>query len=174
MYAYAQHFVRTGRFPRPLIDRLFEKIPLLYSFSYKLGCVSGRQHHAQNLLLEDQLIVVAPGGMEEAIRPHTEKYQIKWQKKRGFVRLAIDTQTPIFLAFCPHSDDLYKVYDTQVTRWCYRHLRIPMLFMRGLGPTLMPRPVKLKHFISEAIVPPEKPDHYKSMKESWMNSTIPF
>ncbi|MCY4381250.1 MAG: lysophospholipid acyltransferase family protein [Proteobacteria bacterium] len=148
-------YIRTGRMPRPLVDRLFEKLPLINTLFTRLGCVPGRQCHAQNLLLEDQLILVAPGGMAEAIRPYTERYQIKWQDKRGFIRLAITSQTPIILAFCPSSDDLYKVYDTQITRWCYRNLRLPMMFVRGLGPTLFPRPVKLKHYISPPIMPPQ-------------------
>lgn len=149
----------TGRFPRPLVDRLFAKIPPLRILSQRLGCVPGDPERAQELLAENQLIMVAPGGMGEAIRPYTEKYQLKWSDKRGFVRLAIDSNTPILLAFCPQSDDLYKVYDTKVTQFFYRNFRFPMMVMRGLGPTLLPRPVKLKHFISAPIYPPAKPQH---------------
>ena len=147
----------TGRYPRPLVDRLFDKIPPLRILSQRLGCIPGDPLRAQALLDENQLIMVAPGGMGEAIRPYTEKYQLKWSERRGFVRLAIDTNTPILLAFCPQSDDLYKVYDAKVTRFFYRNFRLPMLIMRGLGPTLLPRPVKLKHFISSPIYPPAKP-----------------
>lgn len=147
----------TGRFPRPLVDRLIEKIPPLKALCFRMGCAPGRPSVARNLLEDEQLVLVAPGGMGEAIRPHTEKYQIKWDSKRGFIRLAIDTNTPIILAFCPQSDDLYKVYDAEITRFFYRHFRLPMMVMRGVGPTLLPRPVKLRHYISSPIIPPKKP-----------------
>lgn len=147
----------TGRFPRPLVDRLFHKIAPLRSFTSRLGCVPGEPQAARTLLEENHLIVVAPGGMGEAIRPYTQKYQIQWSGKQGFVRLAIDCQTPLVLAFCPESDDLYKVYDAKLTQFFYRHFRLPMMFTRGLGPTLLPRPVKLKHYISPPIIPPPRP-----------------
>lgn len=159
-------FDRTGRITRPLVDRWFEHVPIIESMLSRLGCVSGTPDNARHLLEGEQLVLVAPGGMEEAIRPHTQRYQTKWEDRRGFVRLAITTQSPIILAFCPDSDQLYKVYDTKITRMMYRYLRVPMILARGIGPTIVPRPIKLKHFISEPILPPDLPKNKSNLDQN--------
>lgn len=147
-------FEQTGRLPRPLVDRLLMRSPVLGKLSQRVGCLSASPLHAHHLLEQNQLVVVAPGGMAEAMRPYTKRYQTLWKERKGFIRLALNTQMPVILAFCPDSDDLYKVYDTPLTRWMYQHLRLPMMLARGLGPTLLPRPVKLRHYISAPLLPP--------------------
>ena len=149
-------FNRTGRLVRPLVDRLFEKIPPAYSLATKMGGIAGYHHNGVRLLNEDQLVLVAPGGMAEALKPSSDKYTTRWQNRKGFIKLSIETGCPIIIAMCPHSDDLYKVYDTSLTKWAYKKLRIPMIIARGLGPTIIPRPVKLKHYIAPPIFPPKK------------------
>ena len=56
---------------------------------------------------------------------------------------------------CPKADDLYDVYKNSVTAWAYKNFQIPLFFARGLGPSLLPRPITLKHFLSEPIMPPK-------------------
>ena len=147
-------FEQTGRLPRPLVDRLVMRTPLIGPLSRRVGCLSASPLNAHHLLEQNQLVVVAPGGMAEAIRPYTERYRTLWKDRKGFIRLALNTQVPVILAFCPDSDDLYKVYDAPITRWMYRYLRLPMMLARGLGPTPLPRPVKLRHYISAPLLPP--------------------
>ena len=144
-----------GRTPRPLVDRLFYKIPLMDKFIEATGGTQGSPQGAESLLNDDQLVAVAPGGMREALRPSSERYQILWDKRLGFVKLAIRTRTPIILAVCPKADDLYDVYSNPITAWAYRKLKIPLFFARGVGPTGIPRPVKLTHFLSKPIMPPD-------------------
>ena len=143
------------RMPRPLIDRLFFKIPYLGDLVTLLGAVQGSQHGAEDLLNADEIITVAPGGMREALRPSTQRYQIRWARRRGFVRLAMRTEAPILLAACPKADDLYDVYPSHITKWLYRHFKVPVFFARGLGPTPIPRPIKLVHYLSEPMMPPK-------------------
>lgn len=147
-------YQETGRLVRPLIDRLFYKIPYLGDLMNAVGCSAGNKANAQKLLDDRQLLLVAPGGMREALKPHYEKYQIKWITRKGFIRTAIETQTPIILAICPMADDLYKVYPWAVTKWMYKYLKIPIFIATGVGPTPIPRPVKLIHYLSKPIKPP--------------------
>lgn len=149
-------YKRSGRLARPLIDRLFYKIPFLGELMDALGCSSGSKENAQKLLDDRQMVIIAPGGMREALRPSSEKYQTKWGSRKGFAKMSLETQTPIILAVCPKADDLYKVYPSAITKWMYKNLKIPIFFARGLGPTPIPRPVKLKHFLSAPIKPPRK------------------
>lgn len=143
------------RIARPLADRLFFRIPFLGDLTSEFGAVEGTQENAVALLEGEELVTVAPGGMREALRPSTERYQILWEKRTGFVRLALKTGTPIIVASCPKADDLYDVYESPFTKWAYQNFKIPLFLARGVGPTPIPRPVKLVHFLSRPIVPPK-------------------
>ena len=159
-------YMHNGRILRALIDRLFYKIPYLAELMQAVGCIEGNKANAEELLGEGNLVAVAPGGMQEALRPSTEKYTLKWEHRQGFARLSIITQTPVILAFCPRADDLYRVYNNPVTSWVYEKLRVPVFFASGLGLTPIPRPVHLTHFLSEPIRPPrQNPDPEKFQKQ---------
>ena len=113
-----------GIFVRPLADRLFFKIPMLNEFVEELGVTEGNPKNAKGLLQNNEIIVVAPGGMREALRPSSEMYQIKWNNRKGFAKLSIECETPIVLAVCPRADEIYKVYDNPITKTIYRNYRI--------------------------------------------------
>jgi 1-acyl-sn-glycerol-3-phosphate acyltransferase len=145
-----------GRQPRPLADNLFFRLPYLGELVEAIGGKQGTPENAEALLEAGELVGVAPGGMQEALRPSYERYQLRWDKRKGFVRLAIETQTPILLAVCPRADDIYEVYENKFTHWAYDTFRIPLFIARGLGPTFFPRPTPLTHFISPLMHPPVK------------------
>ncbi len=145
------------RLPRPLIDRAFFRVPYLGELCTLFGAMQGSQENAEKLLNDGEIISVAPGGMREALRPSSQRYQIRWDRRIGFVKLAMRTKAPIVLAACPRADDLYDVYPSHLTAWFYRTYKFPVFFARGIGPTPLPRPIKLVHYLSEAMVPPAMP-----------------
>lgn len=147
-------YQETGHFPRALIDRLFFKVPFLGELMTSLGSVKGSPNAGEDLLRGGEVVTVAPGGMREALRPSGERYQIRWDKRYGFVKLAIKMGVPVILAACPRADDVYEVYPSYVTSWAYRTFRVPFFLARGVGPTPLPRPVKLIHEVSEPLLPP--------------------
>ena len=107
------------------------------------------------LLKEGNLVAVAPGGMFEAIRPSEERYEIRWDKRKGFCRLAMDAQSPIILAACPAADDLYTLYSNPFTEALYHKFRVPLPMLRGVGMSFLPRPVQLTHELAGPFIPPE-------------------
>jgi 1-acyl-sn-glycerol-3-phosphate acyltransferase len=144
----------TGRLPRALVDRLFFKSRLGKTFIEALGSVEGHPDTGAQLLAAGELVVVAPGGMREAMRSSRHKRVLQWGKRRGFARLALTAQVPIVVAACPAADDLYTLYENPLTDYFLNTHHLPVPLLRGLGPTLLPRPVALTHFISGPIVPP--------------------
>ena len=144
----------TNRVPRGLGDRLLFKLPIFRKWVKEMGVVEGKMSSARSILEKEGLALVAPGGMREALRPTTERYQLRWAKRRGFCRLALETQSPLILAACPGADDLYTVYSNALTKIAYRSLKIPIPLLRGWGPTLLPRPIQLTHVLSKPIIPP--------------------
>ncbi len=146
-----------GRLPRPLADRLFFRLPLIGDLIRLYGAVQGSPQAARELLRAGELITVAPGGMREALRPSSQRYKILWEERKGFVRLAMATKSPIVLAACPKADDLYHIYPSHLTAWFYKSYKIPFFFAKGWKATAIPQPVKLTHYLSDPIVPPSVP-----------------
>lgn len=147
-------FQQNQRFPRALIDRLFDRVPGVGRIMERLGCVTGAPENAKSILSNGDLLYVAPGGMEESLRSHKQRFQLRWQNRKGFARLAIETGSPVVLAACPGADLIYDVRDSALTRWAYKSFKIPLFFANGIGPTIIPKPVKLVHYLSEPIYPP--------------------
>lgn len=163
----AKIYKRHGRLPRGLADRAMFTGPDGGRLARSLGFVEGTPENGQHLLATGQLAVVAPGGMREALRPSDERYHVRWATRRGFVRLAMQTGTPIVLAACPDADRLYHVYDNQLTKLVYAKARLPLPIVRGWGPTLVPRPVRLTHVLSPPQLPPSDDVHDDVAVETW-------
>ena len=151
-------YEQTGRFMRGLGDRAIFKTPLIGHMAHQFGVVPGSPEFALELLSQGHLVVVAPGGMREAIRASTDRYQLYWRKRKGFVRLAINAQCPIVLAACPRADDIYRIRNSKFTRSVYKYLKLPVPMATGFGPTLIPKPVPLTHVLASPILPPPKTD----------------
>lgn len=141
----------THRVVRALGDHFWFRVPYVGSFLSKVGVVPGDPRLARYLLERDEVVGVGPGGMWEALKPSRERFQIRWGGRRGFARLALETNTPIILAACPAADLALTVYASRMTDLVYKRFRLPLPLMRGLGPTLMPRPVKLTAHFSELL-----------------------
>lgn len=146
---------KLGRLPRGLADRNFYKNPHITEVMEKLGIYEANPTNAQKVLEDNELLMLAPGGTQEAIRSSNEKYQIKWDNRTGFAKLAIRTQTPIILAACPSADNLYTVKSSPITKWAYKLFRFPLPFVQGIGSTILPRPIQLTHYIHAPIYPPK-------------------
>lgn len=147
-----------GRLPRGLGDRRLFQLPWSARAATFFGSVEASHEGADLLLDSDLLVLVAPGGMYEAIRSSEERYQLRWAERKGFVRLAIRTQTPIVLAACPRADDLFTVYRSSFTDRLYEALHLPIPLFKGQGWSLLPEAVKLTHHLGTPIAPPPVPD----------------
>lgn len=153
---FAAILEERSRMVRPMMDRLFTKIPILVDFVEALGARVGSQKNGLHLLARGELVVVAPGGMREALRPSTEKYQLRWQDRKGFIKLAIEAQVPVILTCCPKADDLYEIQESKITEFAYKNLKIPVPIAFGLSFSLIPKPIELHHLINKPIKPPKK------------------
>ncbi len=145
---------QTGRMCRALGDDTIFRVPGLADFATRAGIVPASPEAGERLLREGHLLAVAPGGMWESLRPRGQRRSSRWDGRRGFVRLALRTGTPMLLAACPRADDIYTVYPSRLTDAAYRRFRVPVPLVRGLGPTLFPRPIKLVAHLAPLIWPP--------------------
>jgi 1-acyl-sn-glycerol-3-phosphate acyltransferase len=139
---------------RPLADRNFGRMrglpaDLLAAF----GGVVGAPETARELMAHDQTILVFPGGSREIGKFKGEEYTLRWQGRSGFARLSVENGYPIVPAGLVGGDDIYRSWLTRDSAYAKftaalgRRLNgrpdMAMPILRGIGPTLIPRPQRM-------------------------------
>ena len=155
-----------GRWPRGLTDRRIFRIPLLRQIFMDLGIVVAHPETGQALLEQEEIITIMPGGSREAFKPSRERYQLLWKRRKGFVRLAMQTGSPIVPAICIGNDDLYHVFfdGYGLSERIYgKGALLPITLPVGLGP--LPFPAKLTHYVGKPIRFRYQPEDAKDPKK---------
>lgn len=147
-------YLELGRLVHGLGDRLMFRIPLLAGFMQRIGFVEASQPAARRLLEDGHLVGLTPGGMHEALRPSTRRYELRWDDRKGFARLSMLAQKPIILAANPRGDEIYTVLPSRLTDAAYRRFKLPLPIAYGRAFTPVPRPVALTHVLAAPIAPP--------------------
>lgn len=170
---------QTGRLARALGHKqLWFFHPLMSSLSQRIGVVPGTPDAGHKLLAAGELVAVAPGGTREAIRHSGERFRVSWHNRNGFARLALQTGAKVVFAATPAADQIFTLYDNPLTRALYDRFKLAPPLLRGIGPTPIPRPVKLTSYLSEPLVPPpfsgseDEVHAFRNTCESLMNALI--
>jgi 1-acyl-sn-glycerol-3-phosphate acyltransferase len=74
----------------PVADKFFWQVPGLRSFAEILDCTTGTVEQLVQLLKDDKIVVIYPGGAREAL--YSSNYQLLWNSRKGFARVAIQAK----------------------------------------------------------------------------------
>ena len=77
-----------NRFVRGLGDKFLFSSPAIGEQVLKSGGVMGHPDVCSALMKNGHDIMVFPGGAQEAVKPASELYELKWKERYGFVKLA--------------------------------------------------------------------------------------
>ena len=152
---------------RSLADRNHFRIPAWRDFVVLTGAVLGTRRNCAELMRRGEHILVFPGGAREVFKHRGEAYRLIWKERYGFVQLAIEHGYPITPYATVGAEEAFDLLldsrhymATPLGRYlrrsglAERHLRggeeFPPL-VRGLGPTVIPRPEKLYFSIGRPI-----------------------
>ncbi|HJZ83837.1 MAG TPA: lysophospholipid acyltransferase family protein [Polyangia bacterium] len=147
-------FELYGRLVHGLGDRLWFRIPIVAQLMRYIGFVEASMAGARSILDQGEMVGVTPGGMREALKPSTQKYRLQWQDRKGFARLAILAQCPVVPVVCIGGDEIFTVYESPLTEMVYQRFKLPLPLFRGRGPTVVPRPAALTHYVESGLRPP--------------------
>ncbi len=139
---------------RPLADRGFGRMPRLAGdLLAAYGGVVGEPETARELMRNDQTILVFPGGGREIPKFKGEEYTLRWQGRAGFARLSVENGYPIVPVGLVGGDDVYRSWTTRdsvlgrfgaaLGRRLNGRSDMAMPLLRGIGPTLIPRPQRM-------------------------------
>lgn len=150
------HYVRRaiGTRVRPLADRRFSTIPRFpHDVMTAYGGVVGDPATARELMRHNETILVFPGGGREIPKFKGEEYRLNWHGRSGFARIAAENDYPIVPVGLVGGDDVYKSLVTRgsalgrLSRTISSRLTgepdMAMPPVRGIGPTLIPRPQRM-------------------------------
>lgn len=149
---YQQHQVVV----RSLGDSFHFRVPLWRDMLTAYGMVLGNPANCTALMQQGESVLVFPGGAREVMRRRDEKYSLIWKRRTGFARMAIQNGYDIIPFASVGADDcfdiLYDAWDMQHSDLLHellQHKTVARIFrngdvlpplVRGLGPTLLPRP----------------------------------
>lgn len=136
------------------------KLPGWRDLLMSVGVVPGDPATAEVLMARGETILVFPGGGREVAKRKGEKYQLLWENRMGFARLAVKHGYPVVpFATVGAEDALDVVVDTDnrflapARRLFERISGSPDLFpiVRGIGPTPIPRPERQYYWFGAPI-----------------------
>ena len=71
------------------------EMPIARDYAPKLGALYASPENARIVLESDAPLLICPGGDRDALKPFSQRHQIKFGKRMGFVRTALKYQVPI-------------------------------------------------------------------------------
>jgi 1-acyl-sn-glycerol-3-phosphate acyltransferase len=155
----------SGRPVRSLGDRVVFAAPLFRDLAQSMGAIEGEPQATVDLLKDDQLVLVYPGGAKEALSEPEDAYRLQWENSHGFIRTALRAQMPIIPIAGLGNEELYvqvisqeRVRQSSVGRLISQLLgdKYVMPIYMGLG--ALPFPTELHYIVDEPIYLPHGPE----------------
>lgn len=134
------------------------KVPFLRKAAAATGTVDGTPENVDKLLSRDELVLVLPGGLREAVKPRELRYRLLWGHRYGFVRAAIRNQAPMVPFAALGSDEWFDFVGDAYRRgerWLHRS-GIPIPLPARILP--IPHLVRLHYVFGEPIFPRARPE----------------
>jgi 1-acyl-sn-glycerol-3-phosphate acyltransferase len=172
-------YLRKGIFLRALADRNHFKIPIWKDLiSKRLGALEGSRAHCSAVMERGENLLVFPGGTREICKKKGEAYELKWEDRRGFVRMAMQHGYDIIPVAAVGAEDAYTVVkdandilnhsflgkllkQTGLAHKLFKDGELLLPWVKGVGKTVMPKPVKLYFSFGKRI----STKKYKSVYE---------
>jgi len=139
------------RMIRAMVEKWSQTLPFVSTFFSRVGQVVGVPENARRLLTMGELLLVFPEGTRGISKPFTRRYQLQ-EFGNGFMRLAIETESPIIPVAVVGAEEQYVNLGN--VKWAARLLgmpafpMIPQVFLPG---GQMPLPTKYRLYFGEPL-----------------------
>ncbi len=141
------------RWPRAMAERFLPRLPYVFEWFKRSGVVVGDPINCRNLLLDDQAILVFPEGARGSGKVWRDRYKLV-DFGRGFMRLALQTDTPIVPVGVVGSEEaVISVHDWRLAAKVVNAPYIPVSpWLPLLGPlAYTPLPVRFHLYFGEPL-----------------------
>ncbi len=154
------------RITRAMVEKWTATLPFVSMFFNRVGQVVGLPENARRLLSMGELLLSFPEGVRGVAKPFARRYELE-EFGHGFMRLAIETRTPIVPVAVIGAEEQYISFGN--LNWAAKALGLPVF---PLIPQLlipggqMPLPTKYRLFFGEPMHFTGDPDDDESVLES--------
>jgi 1-acyl-sn-glycerol-3-phosphate acyltransferase len=158
LFAMSAIRAKTGRPVWALGEHAWWRVPGARWIAAEFGTVDGTPENVDALLSRDELVLVLPGGIREALKPRELRYRLVWGHRYGFVRAAIRNHAPIVPLASIGADEVFDLVGNAFargSRWL-RGTGIPIPRSARILP--IPHLVQMKFVLGEPIPPPATAD----------------
>ncbi len=148
-------FHQHGRVPRGMGLRALFDVPYVERFLREMGMEAGERATAVELLRAGEMVVTYPGGARDALKTKAERFDLKWDGRRGFAHVAIQAGAPVVPVAGVGPDECFPVLLDQGLIPCDR---IGMEAHKA--PLFVPlaRRVPFDFFVGSPLTPPPVPE----------------
>ena len=139
------------RVVRAMVEKWTATLPFVSAFFSRVGQVVGVPENARRLLEMGEVLLAFPEGVRGVSKPFERRYQLE-QFGLGFMRLAIETDTPIVPVAVIGAEEQYVSLGN--VKWAARLLNLPVfpLIPQMLVPgAQMPLPTKYRIYFGEPM-----------------------
>ncbi|MFW5924587.1 MAG: lysophospholipid acyltransferase family protein [Myxococcota bacterium] len=160
------------RFPRSMVEKWSAELPFVSVFFPRVGQVVGSPDNARRLLQAEQTLVVFPEGARGIAKTFDHRYQLT-DFGLGFVRLALETNTPIVPVGVVGGEEQYiSVADVKPLAKLLGMPAFPIIPQMFLG-MLLPLPTKYRLYFGEPLHLEGDPDDDDAVIEekAWVVKT---
>jgi 1-acyl-sn-glycerol-3-phosphate acyltransferase len=148
-FVVARIHLLTGRRVWTLGEHAWWAVPGVRRLAAAVGTVDGTQRNVDALLVAGELVLVLPGGLREAVKPHELRYRLLWGHRYGFVRAALRHGAPLVPVASLGADDIFHLVGNAFARSRWLHLPFPLPRPAHLVP--IPHYRTMRFVIGEAI-----------------------
>ncbi|KAH7729626.1 Cytochrome oxidase assembly protein 1 [Aphelenchoides avenae] len=165
-YLIAKGILYKKRTIHCVADKFVFKIPG-WGQICKVFCMTpGTVQDCVTNLKAGNLLIIAPGGVREALFSNADSYQIMWGRRLGFANVVLGSGTPVIPMFTENCRDAFRTpaWGRKLFRGLYERTRAPLCPIYGgfpvkmithLGPPLRfeegTSPEQIKHLVANLI-----------------------
>jgi 1-acyl-sn-glycerol-3-phosphate acyltransferase len=145
------------RFPRAMLERFVSTLPFLSVWFPRVGQVLGTPENARHLLEKEDALIVFPEGVKGISKSYSERYKLA-PFGPGFMRLALETQSPIVPVAVIGAEEQYpSLADLKTVARLFGLPAMPIIPQLFLG-MWFPLPTKYRLYFGEPLYFKGDPD----------------
>ncbi|XP_011161432.3 transmembrane protein 68 [Solenopsis invicta] len=145
-YFTSKMFLNNSKLIRIIADRFVFKIPGFFIILNTLKIIPGTVQSCSAILKQGNSIVISPGGVYEA-QFGDSNYELLWQKRMGFAKVALDAKVSIVPFFTRNIRESYRSlrWGQRILLKIYAKTKLPIVPIYGGFP------VKLVTYVGKPI-----------------------
>ena len=134
-YYFLAHCVLERRKLKLVVDKFLYNAPGLRLLMKVLNLTPGTINGCVSALNDGEMLMIYPGGLRESLLSD-ENYELIWNARQGFSRVALEADVPIIPFFTENIREAARSvkFSARLASWLYEKTRLPIIPIIGIFP----------------------------------------